>query len=79
MSYARYGHEGSDVYVFRSGRGFECCGCILTPADTPVFDKQTGMIHHLQEHKKAGHTVPEHAIKRLREESERGGGEDEQV
>lgn len=29
MSYARFGAGGSDVYVFLSTRGLECCGCIL--------------------------------------------------
>ena len=30
MSYARFGWDGSDVYVFTaSDSGLECCGCIL--------------------------------------------------
>ncbi len=29
MSYTRFGWDGSDVYVFRSASGIECCGCIL--------------------------------------------------
>ena len=29
MSYARFGWDGSDVYVFRSKSALECCGCIL--------------------------------------------------
>lgn len=29
MSYARFGWDGSDVYVFRSKRALECCGCLL--------------------------------------------------
>lgn len=29
MSYARFGWDGSDVYVFRSNLGLECCGCLL--------------------------------------------------
>lgn len=28
MSYARFGHD-SDVYVFTSRYGLECCGCLL--------------------------------------------------
>lgn len=28
MSYCRFG-EGSDVYVFASDVGLECCGCLL--------------------------------------------------
>ena len=29
MSYARFGWDGSDVYVFLSDSGYECCGCAL--------------------------------------------------
>ena len=30
MSYARFGWDGSDVYVFFTPAGFlECCGCLL--------------------------------------------------
>lgn len=36
MSYARFGWDGSDVYVFGTRRdgleGFECCGCYLVEA-----------------------------------------------
>ena len=31
MSYARFGSDGSDVYVFVSNIGIECCGCSLIP------------------------------------------------
>ena len=31
MSYARFGSDGSDVYVYASSRGIECCGCCLIP------------------------------------------------
>lgn len=29
MSYARFGWDGSDVYVFTTSNGIECCGCLL--------------------------------------------------
>lgn len=29
MSYVRFGENGSDVYVYVSSRGIECCGCGL--------------------------------------------------
>lgn len=29
MSYARFGWDGSDVYVFTSSQGIECCACVL--------------------------------------------------
>jgi hypothetical protein len=33
MSYARFGWDGSDVYVFTSSEGIECCGCILQASE----------------------------------------------
>ena len=29
MSYARFGWDGSDVYLFVASEGLECCGCLL--------------------------------------------------
>jgi hypothetical protein len=29
MSYVRFGEDGSDVYVFTSATGLECCACAL--------------------------------------------------
>jgi hypothetical protein len=29
MSYARFGADGSGVYVYTSSTGIECCGCTL--------------------------------------------------
>lgn len=43
MSYARFGSDGSDVYVFTSSHWIECCGCILQERvwvdepDRPIF------------------------------------------
>lgn len=61
MSYCRFAWDGSDVYVFESDRGFECCGCHLRDgsflAETPEE-----MIAHLAEHRRAGQFVPFNAI-----------------
>ena len=74
MSYVRFGKD-SDVYVYHHYQGFlECCGCILDPEGEgwsfPSFKTRSEMITHLEEHKKAGHDVPEYAIDRLKEEIE---------
>jgi hypothetical protein len=74
MSYARWGADGSQVYVFAHAEGWiECHGCLLvrTPDDDPDFRAQSpwAMAVHLAEHRAAGHTVPDYAIERLREES----------
>jgi hypothetical protein len=31
MSYVRFGEDGSDVYVFTSATGLDCCACFLQP------------------------------------------------
>jgi hypothetical protein len=64
VSYARFGADGSDVYVFTSSVGLECCGCILQ-AREDVFDSNEGMIAHLLTHIAAGHCVPDYALARL--------------
>ena len=43
MSYVRFGSDGSEVYVFESSAGIECCGCWLQERewvddpDRPIF------------------------------------------
>jgi hypothetical protein len=61
MAFARFSAT-SDVYVFASSRGIECCGCPLDTsgqAAPPVFftDFET-LAAHLREHQGAGHKVP---------------------
>ena len=57
MSYARF-HEGSDVYVYPDARGLCCCFCHLGAADFHTADVPT-LLKHLDEHRAAGHQVPE--------------------
>lgn len=67
MAYARWGCDGSDVYVFASvGGGVVCCCCDLDAK--AGFRTNAEMIEHLLKHREAGHTVPEYAIERLRSE-----------
>ncbi len=71
MSYARFGWDGSDVYIYLSVGGWiECCACILSHEDWEPFhagDTQT-MIDHLKKHQLSGHHVPEYVFERLWEE-----------
>jgi hypothetical protein len=69
MSYARFGWDGSDVYVFAHVGGFlECCMCFLDDhQDEGSFqagDTQS-MVDHLKKHEASGHTVPESIYKDL--------------
>ena len=63
MSYCRFGWDGSDVYVYPSGQGIECCGCKLKQNFTAGTPEE--MISHLALHRRAGHYVPPAAIDRL--------------
>jgi hypothetical protein len=63
MSFARFGPE-SDVYVFPHVDGhFECSMCAL--GDTSVFRSKDAaeFVAHLEDHRKAGHKVPEWTAK----------------
>lgn len=75
MSYARFG-EGkapSDVYVIRDGvtGNMECLACKLTPPNFTCASLDE-MYQHIVAHRKAGHNVPQRAIRRLRKEMEEG-------
>ena len=73
MSYARFGWDGSDVYVYetrwKDGTAWECCACFLSPRspDRPLGRSHftfTGaaMLGHLVAHRYAGHCVPDDAF-----------------
>ena len=66
MSYCRFGWQGSDVYVFESASGLECCGCKLSNNFTTSEPEE--MIKHLGQHRRAGHYVPPEAILALFED-----------
>lgn len=67
MSYARFGEDGSSVYVFGTGEYLICFGCKLGGVSY-----STGypgeMIAHIEQHRAKGDIVPDRAFERLREE-----------
>jgi hypothetical protein len=72
MSYARFG-PNSDVYVYADVGGYlNCCGCILSNNRTApsAFDTTAEMLEHLEQHKAAGHQVPDYCISGLKEDAE---------
>lgn len=74
MSYARWGEEGSDVYVIAQMDGFLTCYCENNGEDFPIFRTCEGMIAHLREHQDKGDVVPERTFKRLEAEAKDGLG-----
>lgn len=72
MSYARFGWEGSDVYVYEHFAGFiECCGCWFQDwdgEDFPQLKTAREALEHLEKHVEAGHCVPDKTFERIRAE-----------
>lgn len=70
MSYARFGTDSS-VYVFLDVSGyFNCCGCRLAPgvATSTHAPTTAEMLAHLEEHRAAGHLVPDYCLDGLRDD-----------
>ena len=77
MSYARWGEDGSSVYVIAVGDAshtdyLTCLQCKLQRAGAGSFTCKTPreMLAHLHEHIARGDTVPPRALIRLEEEAE---------
>lgn len=67
MSYARFGEEGSSVYVYMHVEGWlECCWCDLI-RDAACFEARSTaeMVEHLRKHEEAGDVVPPGVIAEL--------------
>lgn len=57
MSYARFGFDGSQVYVYHSTSDMlVCCGCALDGSFETA--SRAAMIDHLRDHEAAGYRVP---------------------
>lgn len=82
MPYIKFGWDGSDVYLYGGADGpdgphFIICGfCLLdedehdTFYDRPSFDFATKdeLYYHLEQHRKAGHIVPQSVMDKIRED-----------
>ena len=65
MSLARFGWEGSNVYVFYHVHGgIACCGCSLDGDYRAASEEE--MIEHLRRHVQAGECVPPRVFSELR-------------
>lgn len=67
MSLVRFGEDGSNVYVYYSTSGIECCGCSLERYYTAADEEE--MIAHLNRHIESGDCVPDEVFKALQEEA----------
>lgn len=73
MAYCRFG-PSSSVYVFEHVGGFlTCCGCRL--GDFFDTTSRSEMIEHLNQHRSAGHTVPQFVLDMLAEDVDLFGDE----
>jgi hypothetical protein len=77
VSYARFGADGSDVYVFMAVEGWlECCSCWLQPLvpaglhESFHASSTDEMVTHLRAHTAAGHHVPADVVPDLRADDE---------
>ena len=65
MALCRFGSD-SDIYVYYSTHGgIECCGCTLVEGGMFNVASEAQMIVHLEEHRRAGHKVPDVALEDL--------------
>ncbi len=65
MSICRNNGITSDVYMYESGQGIECCGCRLVVVTKTTFKSATAAYAHLLKHIKQGDAVPGYALVRL--------------
>jgi len=71
VSYARFGSNGSDVYVYLDVSGyFSCCACGIGSEDGGYFLTTDSLIAHLREHEELGDTVPPDTYTDLERERE---------
>lgn len=69
MAYARFGWEGSDVYIFLSVYGkLDCCACSIESGYQANSTDE--MLAHLNQHIEAGDTVPDSCFEYLRRDKE---------
>lgn len=69
MSYARWGCDGSDVYIYGIDGGRIVCSCSEGPNDGPFVAKTYDeIVSHLHGHQKSGWCVPEFVFTKLRED-----------
>lgn len=68
MSYARFGSQGSDVYVYAGTDAYHCCGCALEGREK--FPTTRELVEHLRDHQTTGHVVPEDTFAHLKAEGE---------
>lgn len=71
MAYARFGAEGSDVYVFLDNhRVLRCQRCALELNGDFTADSTAKMVTHLERHQAQGQVVPDSCTEDLLRDAE---------
>ena len=72
MSYCRLNGKDSDVYMYLSDAGYECCWCSMDPGMIVLVGKKPeDAIAHLRRHVEMfGDRVPDRAFEELQKEIE---------
>ena len=68
MSYARFGCDGSNVYVIPTRSGLQCCVCVLQASFTTVSIET--FAEHLDAHRAVGDIVPDSVMPGIRNDEE---------
>lgn len=68
MSYARWGRDGSDVYIYGTDPRVVCVACPLVSGEIASFvaKDEDEMLAHIERHRAAGHHVPSYADDELK-------------
>jgi len=69
VSYARFGCDGSNVYVIPTRFGLQCCGCVLQQASFTTVRIET-FAEHLDAHRAVGDIVPDSVMLGIRNDEE---------
>jgi len=57
MAYSRFWE--SDIYIYPHVSGYVCCAACLLSEDSEIINDDQHLFLHIEEHKKAGHDIPE--------------------
>lgn len=69
MAYSRF--WDSDMYIYPHVDGYVCCAACLLSEESEIIKDDEHLYIHIEEHKKAGHEMPEMLYYEILMDSER--------